>query len=593
MFSFVITSYNYEKYIEETILSILGQEYDDWEMIIVDDGSTDDSVSIIKKYCTADSRIKLLQHPMGVNKGIAASMQLGIAESRGQWVSFVESDDSISPDYLKKKIEVIKQYPNIKFIFNAVRVIADERDMESFNKNLGMDYFQEQRKILNSVKFPAKMARQFLKFNFIPTFSCVMLDKSILSGINFDSVVPQWLDTHLWSQLVNKYDFFYVDEELTNWRIHPVSYNKTKINYHLKQEFFRTLQKQVRGVFMSKLVNLKAQMKKHLRGMFRISYSKKEIVLFGRTYSFKQKSKIKKFLQPHEQLCKISIILPVYKAEATIVRCLSSLVAQTYKNLEIVIVYLDSGDNTLSLINNFADERIKIVHQTIKTGPGGGRNLGIDAATGEYIGFIEADDYITSDFYEQLYLAIIDNACDVSFSEIIEIQANDHMLPLTTIEKETIYTTTKEKFSIMTNGAVFNKIFRSSIIKDNCIRFTEGYRFEDNPWLLKVLYVSNRVCSVEGVTYYYCSEGKVWSDDYISLLKDSIPHIAQEMLEYAEDMEFTSNEKNIVREIVINSFVRNFLQDDKVYIALVDIFGKDFFIRRKKMLNQQYGLVIE
>lgn len=593
MFSFVVTSYNYEKYIGETIQSILGQEYDDWEMIIVDDGSTDDSVSIIKKYCAVDSRIKLLQHPMGVNKGIAASMQLGIAESRGQWISFVESDDFLSPDYLTKKIEVIKQYPSIKFIFNAVRVIADKKDIVSFNKNLGVDYFQEQRKILNSVTFPAKMARQFLKLNFIPTFSCVMLDKSILREINFDTVVPQWLDTHLWSQLVNKYELFYVDEKLTNWRIHPVSYNKKKIDYHLKQEFFRTLQKQVRGAFMSKLVGLKELMKKNLRGVFRISYKKKEIVLFGRTYSFKTKSKIIKHLQPHEQLCKISIILPVYKAEATIARCLSSLVAQTYKNLEIVIVYLDSGDNTLSIINGFADERVKIVHQTIKTGPGGGRNLGIDAATGEYIGFIEADDYIANDLYEQLYLAILDNECDVSFCEIIEIQANNYRLPLTTIEKETIYTTTKERFSIMTNGAVFNKLFRSSIIKENCIRFTEGYRFEDNPWLLKVLYVSNRVCSVRGVTYYYCSEGKVWSDDYISLLKDSIPHIAQEMLEYADAMEFTSDEKNIVCEIIINSFVRNFLQDEKVYFALINIFGKDFFIRREKMLKQQYGLSIE
>ena len=123
--SIITASYNYEDYIKETIDSVIKQTFQDWEMIIVDDGSTDNSVEVIKDYCKKDNRIKLFQHRNAVNKGLAETLKLGIANASAEWIVFLESDDTICPDYLSKKFEIICKYPNVQFIFNSVCPFGD------------------------------------------------------------------------------------------------------------------------------------------------------------------------------------------------------------------------------------------------------------------------------------------------------------------------------------------------------------------------------------------------------------------------------------------------------------------------------------
>ena len=109
--SIITASYNYEEYIKETIESVIAQTYTDWEMVIVDDGSKDNSVEVIKSYCEQDSRIKLYQHENGENKGLIETVKLGIEKAQNEWIVFLESDDTITPDYLETKLEIIKLLP--------------------------------------------------------------------------------------------------------------------------------------------------------------------------------------------------------------------------------------------------------------------------------------------------------------------------------------------------------------------------------------------------------------------------------------------------------------------------------------------------
>ena len=108
-FSIITASYNYANYIVETMDSVLAQTYQDWELIVVDDGSKDNSVEVIKSYCQKDSRIKLFQHEFGINKGLIATIKLGIEKASSDWIAFVESDDFITPDYLEKKLPNVKE----------------------------------------------------------------------------------------------------------------------------------------------------------------------------------------------------------------------------------------------------------------------------------------------------------------------------------------------------------------------------------------------------------------------------------------------------------------------------------------------------
>ena len=101
--SIVTASYNYENYIKETIESVVSQTFKDWEMIIVDDGSIDNSVEVIKSYCTDDNRIKLFTHPDNQNKGLIETIKLGISKATSDWIIFLESDDTIASNYIEKK----------------------------------------------------------------------------------------------------------------------------------------------------------------------------------------------------------------------------------------------------------------------------------------------------------------------------------------------------------------------------------------------------------------------------------------------------------------------------------------------------------
>ena len=216
----VTASYNYAYLIEKAIKSVIDQTYKNWELIIVDDGSTDNSMEITRKY-TSNPKIKLYQHEEGINKGLKETLLLGIKHSTGEYIVFLEADDWLENNYLKEKIEVLKHYPQIKFIFNDVDMFPDhdEFDLTWYN-----DYLNSQRTILRNKNEPFNCAKYFNKHNFIPTFSCVMVEKDILLTCDFNTPSDPALDYWIFKQLANKTDFYYVDKKLTHWMMHKNSY---------------------------------------------------------------------------------------------------------------------------------------------------------------------------------------------------------------------------------------------------------------------------------------------------------------------------------------------------------------------------------
>ncbi|MGN0018027.1 MAG: glycosyltransferase family 2 protein [Candidatus Gastranaerophilaceae bacterium] len=220
LISIVTASYNYEDYIKETIESVIAQSYQNWELIIVDDGSKDNSINVINEYCQKDSRIKLYTHENNSNKGLAQTLQYGIKLSSGKYVAFLESDDTITPDCLEKKANVISENPNIALIFNDINLFGYEEKIRGF------DYYINRRKeILNSKNYPANILKEMDIFNLISTFSSVMVRKDILEKLDFNSPIKASLDYYLWLQVVQQNSVYYVDEKLTNWRMHKDSYS--------------------------------------------------------------------------------------------------------------------------------------------------------------------------------------------------------------------------------------------------------------------------------------------------------------------------------------------------------------------------------
>ena len=229
--SIITASYNYADYIGDTIKSVLNQTYSDWELIIVDDGSTDNSVDIIKQYCKEDNRIKFFAHENNENKGLKDTLLLGISKAQGEWIAFLESDDCWQENYLEKKIEVIEKFPSVGLIFNDVELFGDEKKVY-----IQSPIFNDNYKFLIKKTYPCNMFRDFNITNRILTFSTLIVKKNILLNTDFNTPVDKLLDWWLYIHIAYDTDFYYIPEKLTRWRMHRDSYiskNKKKTNFFL------------------------------------------------------------------------------------------------------------------------------------------------------------------------------------------------------------------------------------------------------------------------------------------------------------------------------------------------------------------------
>ena len=227
--SVIIASYNYQNLIEKAIKSVLNQTYNNWELIIVEDGSTDNSEGIIQKYLK-NPKIKLFKHENNVNKGLKETLLLGLKNSSGKYIAFLEADDWWEEDCLEKKMKIINENEDIKFIFSDVFISSEKKDIRWYET-----YFKCQKAILKEKKMPFSAEKYFKRHNFIPTFSCVLVEKKLLKSCDFETPSDPTLDYWIFKQLATKTKFYYTFDKLTNWNLHNDSYINTV--FTPKEEF--------------------------------------------------------------------------------------------------------------------------------------------------------------------------------------------------------------------------------------------------------------------------------------------------------------------------------------------------------------------
>ena len=216
--SVVMTSYNYAQYIGEAIESVIRQTYSDWELIIVDDCSKDNSVDVIKKYLD-DTRIKLYVN--NENLGLAKTLQIGISKAQADWIAFLESDDLFAPNSLEEKAKAVQTGADI--IFTDVELFGDKNRIDELRQKY-FDVIDEKFVKLDRSKFIENFAEIIPIINIIPTFSSVMLRRRLLIGCNFNSLCKAQLDKFLWVQ-ISMHSLYYLNEKLTHWRVHKDSYS--------------------------------------------------------------------------------------------------------------------------------------------------------------------------------------------------------------------------------------------------------------------------------------------------------------------------------------------------------------------------------
>lgn len=244
-------------------------------------------------------------------------------------------------------------------------------------------------------------------------------------------------------------------------------------------------------------------------------------------------------------MAKLSIIVPVYNVEKYLPKCLESLTNQTLKDIEIICVNDGSMDNSLAILKEFAskDSRIRIIdnqHQGVaKT-----RNTGIEQSTGEYIGFVDSDDYIDIDFFEKLYNSATKSNSDIAIASILK-HKNFFNIYNAKYTKEETAITIQDKIKLCEDKKHFffyawNKIYHSGFIKENNIKFSEGQIYEDVMFAIKALYYSNKIISVYGTKYHYIEH-----ENSLTKYKDKTGEKEHDLIKAYSELQEFCNSKNI------------------------------------------------
>lgn len=250
---------------------------------------------------------------------------------------------------------------------------------------------------------------------------------------------------------------------------------------------------------------------------------------------------------------KVSIVVPVYNVEKFVAKCIESIINQTYKNLEIILVDDGSTDSSLKICKYYEkkDSRIIVIHQE-NIGVSEARNTGLDKVTGKYLAFVDADDYICENYIEELLNAIIKNKTKISqcginlvlYGKIVsQIKYSGYEVKK---GRDILYDLLKYNF--LQNEVIWNKLYDVNIFKK--LRFAKGKLHEDDFINYKLYYYQDNISIVPLYLYNYRQEGKsITSDFYVKRL-DAIEGL-EERIKFFED-----NHEEMYRKYAINYYLK-------------------------------------
>lgn len=266
----------------------------------------------------------------------------------------------------------------------------------------------------------------------------------------------------------------------------------------------------------------------------------------------------------------ISVIVPVYNSEKYIEKCVQSLLNQSYVKLEIIFVLNGCTDKSLEVLSKYTN-RIKIINLEEK-GLSNARNKGIKESTGEYIAFIDSDDYVEFTYFEELYKSIIRENSDLSICDVREVYERTmdsvftNLYPSSTIDKEDIL----DNLDMFRLGPVY-KLYKSSIIKDNNILFP-NYKYEDIYFVLSYLLKVNRVSKVNKALYNYVIHTKSEQTTVDERIFDIF-----EVIKLTDKLTSVDSYKNVKIELLVTYSLKcRYLKDNKL---------------RKEFINRAYYLL--
>ena len=429
--SVIMPVYNGETYLRQCLDSVVNQTLKEIEIICVDDGSSDRSVEILKEYAAKDERVMVLQQ---ANAGAGAARNNGLSKASGKYLSFLDSDDFFETDMLEKAVEKIAADRADFVVFRCDHYLNDTNTFKkaayTLKKQTLPPYMPFNfRQITDNVfkafvgwawdkvydrefvmKHNLKFQEQRTSNDMLFVFSALVLAKRITC-----------LDTVLAHQRRNN------GESLSNTREKSwfCFYNALKaLRDVLKEEgLYEELKKDfVNYAVHFSLWNLntitgecyeKLYTKLHEEWFEELEVTGHDEDYFYNKTEYKQLADILRY-DFKEYNTKLSVVIPVYNAEKYIRQCLDSILTKQKIALEVICVDDCSTDGTPAVLKEYQDkyENVTVIRNETNLYAGTCRNKGLMAAKGQYVHFLDSDDYVVDNAYEKLYTLAKENDLD-------------------------------------------------------------------------------------------------------------------------------------------------------------------------------------
>lgn len=214
--SVVVPAYNGEQFVGECIQSVLDQEFKDFELIVIDDGSEDMTSDIVEKFVASDSRVRLLHHEGHVNQGVSKSRKLGVRSASAEWIAFLDADDRYLPKKLSRQVALMEENKNIVLSHTGV-LYGEKLKTASANNS-----WSESAENLNEYRFNDR--NDFLARNPV-CLSTTMVRRDTL--LDLDLAYPQMFQLEDWVMCVllsMRGNFLAISDPLTFYRKHPAQF---------------------------------------------------------------------------------------------------------------------------------------------------------------------------------------------------------------------------------------------------------------------------------------------------------------------------------------------------------------------------------
>ena len=286
---------------------------------------------------------------------------------------------------------------------------------------------------------------------------------------------------------------------------------------------------------------------------------------------------------------KVSVIIPFNNVENYIEECLNSVLCQTLDDMEIILINDASTDRTLEIVESYVkkDLRIKLINIEERKGQGFARNRGIEIAKGEYIGFVDSDDFIEPDMFECLYNSAKSNDTDISMCQVREyddinenyITSDYYSLSCLSAFQNDVFSAEDTKNCILDiNVALWNKIYKRKYLNDIGEKFPEGFIYEDLPFFFGTYLSAKRIQIVWKNLYSYRINRKNSTmQQFNNKILDRLPMVSL-TYEKLKKAPYLSDLKQKIQAWIINDLFHR-------YSLLKENYHKEFFFLMKKVFQ--------